>query len=88
MQRRAFLQSLCAGICVASTAATAHAFGSIPASTSLKPGRSPKLQPSVATSEDIESAKVEDVWYGHWRRVNRRHYRRVRRRVYRRHYYY
>lgn len=87
MQRRAFLQWLCVGIGVASTATTANALGAIPASTSLKSDRSPKPQPGVATPEDIDSAKVEDVWYGHWRRVNRRHYRRVSRRVYRRHYY-
>jgi hypothetical protein len=87
MQRRAFLQWLCVGIGVASTATTANALGAIRASTSLKADENPKPQPSVATPEDLDSARVEDVWYGHWRRVNRRHYRRVSRRVYRRRYY-
>ncbi len=52
----------------------------------IDPGAKP--EPGVATTEDMDTARVEDVWYGHWRRVNRRHYRRVSRRVYRRHYYY
>jgi hypothetical protein len=87
MQRRAFLQWLCTGLGVASAATTARALSAIPAITSLKPDTTSKPQSGVVTPEDMDSAKVEDVWYGHWRRVNRRHYRRVSRRVYRRRYY-
>ncbi len=88
MERRAFLQLLCVGMGMASAATPAKAFTLFAplAAPGSDPGRAPK--PSVATPEDIDRAQVEKVYYGHWRRVNRRHYRRVSRRVYRRHYYY
>ena len=88
MERRAFLQLLCVGMGMASAATPAKAFALFAplAAPGSDPGRAPK--PSVATPEDIDRAQVEKVYYGHWRRVNRRHYRRVSRRVYRRHYYY
>jgi hypothetical protein len=84
MERRAFLQMLCVGMGVASVAAPVSAL-TLPAP--LKPnnsGPAPAPEPAVATSEDMERAKVEKAYHGHWRRVNRRHYRRVSRRVYRR----
>jgi hypothetical protein len=88
MERRNFLQLLCVGMAMASTATPAKAF-TLLAPIAL-PGPDPRLapEPSVASGEDIDHAQIEKVWYGHWRRVNRRHYRRVSRRVYRRHYYY
>ena len=86
MQRRAFLRFLCGGLGIASAATTAQALTVIKTLGS-DIGRGAKPQPSVAIPGDMDSAKVEDVWYGHWRRVNRRHYRRVSRRVYRRRYY-
>jgi hypothetical protein len=87
MQRRAFLRFFCVGLGIASTATTAQALTVIKKLRSDDIGHGAKPQPSVAIPEDMDSAKVEDVWYGHWRRVNRRHYRRVSRRVYRRRYY-
>jgi hypothetical protein len=84
MQRRAFLLWLCAGI--GASATTARALSAIPATPSLNSDNALNQHSGVATPEDVDSAKVENVWYGHWRRVNRRHYRRVSRRVYRRHY--
>jgi hypothetical protein len=87
MQRRAFLQFLGVGLGIASTATTAQALTMVRTLDSHDIGRGAKPQPSVAMPDDMDSAKVEDVWYGHWRRVNRRHYRRVSRRVYRRRYY-
>jgi hypothetical protein len=87
MQRRAFLGFFCVGLGIASTATTAQALTVIKTLGSDDIGHGAKPQPSVAIPEDMDSAKVEDVWYGHWRRVNRRHYRRVSRRVYRRRYY-
>ena len=80
MERRAFLKLLCMGVGVAAAAAPAEAL------TSLAPLAAPDHhldlapQPGVATSEDMERAKVEKAYYGHWRRVHRRHHR-----VYRRH---
>jgi len=87
MERRGFLQLLCVGMGTAFAAAPAKAF---PLLSPITPGFDHGLEPepSVATAEDLEGARIEKVWYGHWRRVNRRHYRRVSRRVYRRHYYY
>jgi hypothetical protein len=87
MERRNFLQLLCIGIGVASTATPARAFTLL--APIAVPGSDPRLapEPSVASGEDIDHAQIDKVWYGHWRRVNRRHYRRVSRRVYRRHYY-
>jgi hypothetical protein len=88
MERRAFLQLLCFGMGVAAAAAPAKAFTLV--APVAVPGSDPGLapEPSVATAEDIDRAQVEKVYFGHWRRVNRRLYRRVSRRVYRRHYYY
>jgi len=84
MERRAFLQLLCIGMGIA-TAAPAKA---LPAIGSLaSPDPAPAPQPGVARPKDLDDAKVEKAWYGHWRRVNRRHYRRVSRRVYRRRYW-
>ena len=80
MERRAFLKLLCMGVGVAAAAAPAEAL------TSFAPLAAPDHhldsapQPGVATSEDMERAKVEKAYYGHWRRVHRRHHR-----VYRRH---
>ncbi len=88
MQRRAFLQFLSVGLGVASTASTAKALSAMRSLNWRDIDSGAKPEPGVATPEDMDSAKVEDAWYGHWRRVNRRHYRRVSRRVYRRHYYY
>jgi len=87
MERRDFLQLLCVGMGMASAAAPAKAFTLL---QPITPGSDHALkpEPGVATAEDLEGARIEKVWYGHWRRVNRRHYRRVSRRVYRRHYYY
>jgi len=87
MERRNFLQLLCVGMGMASAAAPAKAFTLL--APIAVPGSDPRLapEPSVATGEDIDHAQIEKVWYGHWRRVNRRHYRRVGRRVYRRHYW-
>jgi hypothetical protein len=84
MERRAFVRFLCIGMGIAAMATPAKALTSV--ATPASPNPSPAPQPSIATPEDMDSAKVEDVWYGHWRRVNRRHYRRVSRRVYRRRY--
>ena len=88
MERRAFLQLLCFGMGIAGGAAPAKALTLV--APLAVPGRDSSLapEPSVATEEDIDNAQIEKIWYGHWRRVNRRHYRRVSRRVYRRHYYY
>jgi hypothetical protein len=87
MERRAFLQLLGVGIGIASAASPAKGLTLV--APIAAPGSDPGLapEPSVATGEDIDRAQIEKVWYGHWRRVNRRHYRRVSRRVYRRHYY-
>jgi hypothetical protein len=87
MERRAFLKLLCIGAGVVAAAAPAEAL------TSFVPLDAPDhdldlaRQPGVARSEDMERAQVEKVWYGHWRRVNRRHWRRVHRRYSRRYYY-
>lgn len=101
MERRAFLQLFWVGVGVAFTATPVKALTLVvPLASGSDPGRAqeplatsrsdPRRAPvpSVATEDDIDGAQVEKVWYGHWRRVNRRHYRRVSRRVYRRHYYY
>jgi hypothetical protein len=88
MERRAFLQLLCVGIGAASVNSSAKALNfvfQLPPRGSISDHAAER---SVAAPEDIDDAKIEKVWYGHWRRVNRRHYRRVSRRVYRRHYYY
>ena len=87
MERRAFLQMLCIGMGAMSVAMPAKALTLVdqPPRWGSELGQAP--EPSVATPEDIDGAKIEKVRYGHWRRVNRRHYRRVSRRVYRRHYY-
>ncbi len=58
MQRRAFLQFLCVGLGVATTATTAQA---LPALKSLGSGEidwGAKPQSGVATAEDMDSAKV------------------------------
>jgi hypothetical protein len=88
MERRAFLQLLCFGMGMAAGAAPAKALTLV--APIAVPGSDSRLapEPSVASGKDIDDAQIEKIWYGHWRRVNRRHYRRVSRRVYRRHYYY
>jgi hypothetical protein len=88
MERRAFLQLLCVGLGAASLATPAKALTLIDQLAGRGSESGQAQAPSVATPEDVDRAQVEKVWYGHWRRVNRRHYRRVSRRVYRRHYYY
>ncbi len=79
MKRIVFLQLLCAGIMTVSTATPMEAVASI-MPFSVPQGISVAPEPGVATAEDMDSAKVEKAYYGHWRRVHRR--------VYRRHYYY
>jgi hypothetical protein len=80
MEVRAVLQLLCAGVVMASAVAPAEALTSVMPFAASDRQASVAPEPGVATSEDIDRAKVEKAWYGHWRRVNRR--------VYRRHYYY
>lgn len=88
MERRSFLRLLCAGIGALSIAEPVNALGMF-APLAPDDARSAETpEKSVATPKDMEAVRVEKVWHGHWRRVNRRHYRRVTRRVYRRHYYY
>jgi hypothetical protein len=87
MQRRAFLRLFFGGLGIASAATTAQALTVIKTLNTHDTRRGAKPQPSVAMPDDMDSAKVEDVRYGHWRRVGRRRYRRVSRRVYRRRYY-
>ena len=88
MERRAFLEFLGFGMGLAAAATPAKALTLV--APIAVPGADPRSapEPAVALEEDIDHAQIEKVWYGHWRRVNRRHYRRVSRRVYRRHYYY
>ena len=76
MERRAFLQLLGIGIGMVSAAGQVKALPLVA-----------KPESSVGPAEDMDRAPVEDVYYGHWRRVTRRHYRRVSRRVYRRRFY-
>lgn len=66
MELRAVLQLLCAGVVMASAVAPAEAL------TSVMPDRQASVapEPGVATSEDIDRAKVEKAWYGHWRRAS------------------
>jgi hypothetical protein len=80
MKRGLFLQLFCAGIVMASAATPAEAITSPMPLSALNRATSVAPEPGVATSQDMDRAKVEKAWYGHWRRVNRR--------VYRRHYYY
>jgi len=87
MERRAFLQLLCFGMGMAASATPAKALTLVAPIAAPGSDHGLELEPSVATAEVLEGARIEKVWYGHWRRVNRRHYRRVSRRVYRRHYY-
>jgi hypothetical protein len=86
MERRKFLSLAFIGASVSLLAKPARALTAAAALRSPEPalGR----QPGVATSEEIDEAKTEKAYYGHWRRVGRRRYRRVSRRVYRRRYYY
>ena len=86
MERRAFLKLLCIGAGVVAAAAPAEALTSF--MPLAAPGHDLDLapQPGVATSKDMERARVEKAWYGHWRRVNRRHWRRFHRRYHRRYY--
>ncbi len=86
MQRRAFLQLLGVGIGIASAAKPIKA---LTLATAIHPApEAPATGQAVAKPEDLDRARVEKAYYGHWRRVHRRHTRRVTRRVYRRHYYY
>lgn len=83
MERRLFLQMLCVGIGAMSVTKSAKALGTV---TPLAGGERHLTEtpaPGVATPKDLDNVKVENAYYGHWRRVNRR----VRRRTYRRHYY-
>ncbi len=83
MKRAVFLQLFCAGIVMASAATPAKAITSSMPFSTLTREASVAPEPGVATSQDMDRAKVEKAYYGHWRRVNRR----VHRRAYR-HYYY
>ncbi len=86
MERRAFLQMLCVGLGAVSTATPTKA---LTMATAIHPApEAPATGQAVAKPEDIDRARVEKAYYGHWRRVHRRQTRRVTRRVYRRHYYY
>ena len=71
MERRAFLQLVGIGIGMVSATGPTKALPLVA-----------MPEPSVVTAEDMDRARVEDVYYGHWRRVTRRHYRRVYRRRY------
>lgn len=86
MERREFLQLLCMGTCASLAAQPVKAFTAAAILNRAEPEAAPDR--AVATERDMDQAKIEETYYGHWRRVNRRHYRRVSRRVYRRHYYY
>ncbi len=87
MQRRAFLQFLCVGLGVVSAGNSAKALFAAKSLTHPDLDQQPNAQSSVATPEDMDIAKAEDVWYGHWRRVNRRYWRHSRR-WHRWHHYY
>jgi hypothetical protein len=88
MERRSFLRLFCVGIGAMSIAEPANALEMFAPLAVDDPKSAEMLSKGVATSKDMDEVRVEEAWYGHWRRVNRRHYRRVSRRVYRRHYYY
>jgi hypothetical protein len=78
MERRAFIEMLCIGMGAVVTFSSAKAMNAAVALE--KSGGDRPAEPAVATEDDLQNVKLEDAYYGHWRRVNRR--------VYRRHYYY
>lgn len=80
MKHGVFFPLLCAGIVIASGATPAAAIALVTPFSAPNREMSVAPEPGVATSKDLDSAKVEKAYYGHWRRVHRR--------VYRRHYYY
>ncbi len=80
MKHGALFQLLCAGIVIGSAATPAGAIASVMPFSAPDREMGIAPEPGVVTSEDLDSAKIEKVYYGHWRRVHRR--------VYRRHYYY
>jgi hypothetical protein len=84
MERRGFLRLLCVGMGMVSATAATKALTFVETPTARDSNQGPAPEPAVATPEDMDRARVEKTYYGHWRRVGRRHYRRV----YRRHHYY
>ena len=88
MDRRLFLRSLFIGAGVLAVTTTlpdiAHAMPAAEPFRDTPVGNAPSA--AVATPEDIEAARLEDIQYG-WRRRRRRVYFRRRRYGYRRRYF-
>ena len=77
MERRAFLQLLCVGVGTVAAMTPTKALTLVAPLDATHSSPRPAPEPSVAKSEDMDRVQVENAYYGHARRVNRRVSRRV-----------